>query len=66
MRRGLKTRLSKDETSSEETEKYKIRIPGGNDKKSRGTPNKQTRERRKLVYGSCRTYIYTTRYGKHI
>ena len=44
MRRGLKTRLSKDETSSEETEKYKIHIPGGKEKKSRGTPNKQTRE----------------------
>ena len=44
MRRGLKSRLSKDETSSEETEKYKIHIPGGKEKKSRGTPNKQTRE----------------------
>ena len=44
MRRGLKGRLSKEENSSEETEKYKIRIPGGNEKKPRGTPNKQTKE----------------------
>ncbi len=44
MRRGLKGRLSKEENSSEETEKYKIRIPGGNEKKPKGTPNKQTKE----------------------